>query len=216
MCDTDKDDKEKDKEEENKTGPWGYASYDISKDDNEEQTVIYTRHESSGRINQYVDNNDGGHGHFSWKTEDEYENNNEENNTTDYSRKESNDRQNPSEGEVEEKSGCYLTSACVAHYKENFDDNCYELSILRWFRDNYVSKEDISQYYRTAPNIVKNINKEKNSNQIFNKIYLYVIVPCIRFIEDGNFKQAYDKYKKTIIALKNKYYCNIKIDNSPD
>jgi hypothetical protein len=26
---------------------------------------------------------------------------------------------------------CYLTSACMKHMKENFDDNCEELTILR-------------------------------------------------------------------------------------
>ena len=37
--------------------------------------------------------------------------------------------------------GCYLTTACMRHYNENFNDNCEELSILRWFRDNFVSKD---------------------------------------------------------------------------
>ena len=38
---------------------------------------------------------------------------------------------------------CYLTTACMKYFKENFDDNCYELTVLRWFRDNFVSAEDI-------------------------------------------------------------------------
>lgn len=38
---------------------------------------------------------------------------------------------------------CYLTTACIKHFKENFDDNCFELAILRWFRDNFVSQDDI-------------------------------------------------------------------------
>ena len=34
--------------------------------------------------------------------------------------------------------GCYLTSACMKYFQENFNDNCYELTLLRWFRDNFV------------------------------------------------------------------------------
>ena len=41
---------------------------------------------------------------------------------------------------------CYLTSACMKYFQEKFDDNCYELTVLRWFRDNFVSKEDIQHY----------------------------------------------------------------------
>lgn len=53
--------------------------------------------------------------------------------------------------------GCYLTSACMKHFQKNFDDNCYELTVLRWFRDNFVSKEDIEHYYNVAPIIVKKL-----------------------------------------------------------
>ena len=44
----------------------------------------------------------------------------------------------------------------MKYFKENFDDNCYELTVLRWFRDNFVSKEDIKHYYEVAPIIVEN------------------------------------------------------------
>ena len=45
-------------------------------------------------------------------------------------------------GKKETSSGqCYLTSACMEHFQDEFDDNCYELTVLRWFRDNFVSKK---------------------------------------------------------------------------
>ena len=40
-----------------------------------------------------------------------------------------------------------------------FDDNCYYLDILRWFRDNYVSLEDKREYYIIAPKVVETINE---------------------------------------------------------
>ena len=185
--------------------PWGFASYDIDKDDDDEPTIIYTRHEKSGRVNQYVDNNDGGHGHFSWEDENDYESSDEYESKTDYARSESNHHENPSQQEVEERSGCYLTSACIQNYQDKFDDNCYELSILRWFRDYCVPNEDVKHYYEVAPKIVESINKEKISEEIYQKIYTRIIVACVKYIEEQDYFNAYDKYKKTILAFEKKY-----------
>ena len=53
---------------------------------------------------------------------------------------------------------CYLTSACMKYFQEKFDDNCYELAVLRWFRDNFVSKEDIEHYYDLYDSFFKQEN----------------------------------------------------------
>lgn len=50
---------------------------------------------------------------------------------------------------------CYLTTACMKHLQKDFDDNCEELTILRWFRDNFVSNDDVAHYYAVAPVIVE-------------------------------------------------------------
>ncbi len=63
---------------------------------------------------------------------------------------------------------------------EKFDDNCYELAVLRWFRDNFVSKEDIEHYYEVAPIIVSDINGTENDNEIFNFIYENVVRKCVK------------------------------------
>lgn len=39
----------------------------------------------------------------------------------------------------------------MAHYKEDFDDNCFELQVLRMFRDAMVSKEEVAHYYKVTP-----------------------------------------------------------------
>lgn len=67
-----------------------------------------------------------------------------------------NDRENGTQ-EKSSGSGCYLTTACMIHMQENFDDNCNELMTLRWFRDNFVSKEDIIHYYEFM-SVYKGIN----------------------------------------------------------
>ena len=74
---------------------------------------------------------------------------------------------------------CFLTTACMRYFNKNFKDDCYELAMLRWFRDNFVSEEDIKHYYEIAPIIVKSINENENSDIIYNYIYNEVISYCI-------------------------------------
>ena len=80
---------------------------------------------------------------------------------------------------------CYLTTACMKHYMDEFDDNCYYLDILRWFRDNYVSLEDKKEYYSIAPKVVETINELENSNEMYNQINYYV--------------KIFDEYIKNIV-----------------
>ena len=101
--------------------------------------------------------------------------------------------------------GCYLTSACMRYFQEKFDDNCYELTMLRWFRDNFVSKEDIEHYYKTAPIIVEEINKEEKSGIIYDYIYDNIVDYCVKQIELGNYNQAYNRYKNSILVLEKQF-----------
>ncbi|EOS75554.1 hypothetical protein C819_02116 [Lachnospiraceae bacterium 10-1] len=103
--------------------------------------------------------------------------------------------------------GCYLTSACMKKYAEQFDDNCYELNLLRWFRDKFVSKEDIEHYYYycVAPNIVSQIDKLNNSNEIYKRIYENVICVCVKAIEDKKYDVAYNIYKQNVLDLEKMY-----------
>lgn len=104
--------------------------------------------------------------------------------------------------DTEHSSGeCYLTSACMMHFQENFDDNCEELMILRWFRDNFVPEEEIQHYYEIAPAIVQKINEVENNDYIYNYIYEFVVSACVSAIKSGNYKFAYERYKNNVIAL---------------
>ena len=133
---------------------YGYASYDVDNEDDEKLT--YTSYEKDGSVNRYHDNGDGGHSHSHWNNKDDYNNGKD----SDWSRSESGKSSNPSTGEVQSNGGCYLTTACMKHFKEKFDDNCYELTILRWFRDNFVTEEDVKHYYEVALSVVDNKYKE--------------------------------------------------------
>lgn len=100
---------------------------------------------------------------------------------------------------------CFLTTACIRHYLNFFDDNCYELQVLRWFRDYFVTKEDIKHYYEVAPIIVSAIENEIKSNMIYDYIYHNVIHICINAIENGNYDLAYSTYKNCVLCLE-KFY----------
>ena len=93
----------------------------------------------------------------------------------------------------------------MKYMQERFDDNCYELTVLRWFRDNFVSREDIKHYYKTAPIIVESINSEEKSDLVYNYIYDNVVDYCVKQIENGNYEEAYNKYKNSILVLEEQF-----------
>lgn len=174
---------------------WGYAS--VADDGN----LIYTSYEKDGSVNRYKDNGDGGHSHEYWGDSNDY-NSGED---PDDSRYESNDSPNPDTGEVQDNGGCYLTTACIRYMKNDFNDNCFELTVLRWFRDNFVSKEDISHYYMTAPIIVSAINSSNESDSVYEHIYENVIKYCVSAILNKKYDIAYERYKSSILLLEEKY-----------
>ena len=178
---------------------WGYASYDMDNPDSE--NLIYTSYENSGSVNQYPENDDGGHGHYHWEDKNDHDLGRDAN----FGRSESNNSENPSTGEVQNNGGCYLTTACMKHFLNDFNDKCYELQLLRWFRDNFVSKEDVDHYYETAPIIVSAINQLPNNSVIYSQIYFDIIEYCVKAIEHRQYDAAYERYKDSILTLEEKY-----------
>lgn len=108
---------------------------------------------------------------------------------------------------VKTESSCYLTTACLKHFAEHFHDDCYELTTLRWFRDNFVKQDDISMYYQIAPLVVEQINllSDEEQNTIYNDIYNNVISVCVKLIESKKYDLAYNKYKESVIRLKSQF-----------
>lgn len=67
-------------------------------------------------------------------------------------------------------------------------------------------KEDISEYYRTAPAIVESINKSGQANEVYEQLYSDVIVPCVELIQDGKNEEAYEKYRDMVKSLEKQYF----------
>lgn len=105
-------------------------------------------------------------------------------------------------------TGCFITTACVEHKK--LSDDCYELNVLRTYRDNYLKsfaegRKDVEIYYKIAPLIVRKINASKDANDIYEEIYKDLIVTCVNFIEHEKYKEAYMTYKKYVMYLYEKF-----------
>lgn len=109
-------------------------------------------------------------------------------------------------GEKEVKDTlCFITTACMRHMRENFDNNCEELTLMRYLRDNYVSQEDIDHYYEVAPIIVEILDDMEDNNKIYNYIYENVIKVCVDAVKNKNFDFAYSKYKNCVTVLEEEY-----------
>ncbi len=107
-------------------------------------------------------------------------------------------------------SFCYLTTACMKVMADEFRDDCYELESLRKFRDEYVKvkhPEDVKAYYKYAPVIVERINQRADSDDIYNKMYSEMILPCVRLLEKKEYFKVYDLYKSYSLMLQKKYVC---------
>lgn len=104
---------------------------------------------------------------------------------------------------------CYITTAvCESRHKS---DDCYELSLLRDFRDDYLlqtpeGEEMVHEYYDVAPSIVKHIEKRSDAAQIYEGIWQQYLSPCIRLIETDHKKECVDLYRNMVYDLREQYF----------
>jgi len=100
---------------------------------------------------------------------------------------------------------CFITTAAVRHI--GLEDGGQELNKLRWFRDNILSKmvggmEDIVEYYRIAPDIVKRLNAFQNADKIYKRLWGLFIIPAIKAIDRKQYKLARVIYQTMVQRLK--------------
>lgn len=103
---------------------------------------------------------------------------------------------------------CFITSA-VCQYLGKSDD-CYELTAFRSFRDSWLrmqpgGRELIEEYYRIAPGIVAAIDSQPNSPAIYQSILDNYLIPCLRYIELGQYDKCKDTYVTMVNTLKKQY-----------
>jgi hypothetical protein len=115
-------------------------------------------------------------------------------------------------GGEEKKSGCFLTTACVQY--AGLQDDCYELTVLRQFRDNYLlalpnGQAMFDEYYRVAPSIVDAIEQSKERDTVLTDI-LTQVRQAVRCIETKNNESALNIYVQMFNTLRQRFgtYCS--------
>lgn len=99
--------------------------------------------------------------------------------------------------------GCFITTATLQSLNNN-DDNCYELTTFRKFRDSWLKDnhpEDIQEYYRVAPSIVDGIDSLKNSKEVYQNVWQKYLQQCMKHIEANENEEAYTLYKQMVNEL---------------
>jgi hypothetical protein len=108
----------------------------------------------------------------------------------------------------DKKQFCYITTAvCETLGKE---DNCYELTMFRQFRDGYLRKQPdgealILQYYDKAPEILMQIDRLGEKEEIYKGIWQTYLKPCLTLIEQGEPAACQEKYLQMVESLEKQY-----------
>lgn len=111
---------------------------------------------------------------------------------------------------------CYITTAvCESRGR---GDNCYELNLLREYRDQYLSQQPdgdelVRQYYDVAPTVVKHINARADAGQVYEEIWQRYLAPCISMIEGSRYQECRMLYEDMVNRLKEQYFYTGKVEN---
>lgn len=103
---------------------------------------------------------------------------------------------------------CYITTAvCESQGKA---DNCYELELLRNYRDQYLLSTPegealVEEYYNIAPTIVSRIGRLEAPAQVYEEIWQKYLSPCVKLIEAGKEEACRERYMAMVYELKGRY-----------
>lgn len=109
-------------------------------------------------------------------------------------------------------SWCFITTAVCKTL--NKPDDCEELMAFREYRDR-EKKNDldmpllIDEYYRVAPLVVANIDRELNAGELYRDLWINDISEIYDLIRSGKNLQAKLRYIGMVIALCNKYHIEL-------
>ena len=107
-----------------------------------------------------------------------------------------------------QKKGCFITTA-VCEYR-GMSDRCYELQLLRYYRDVWLShqkegKQLIEEYYRVAPGIVEKLKESNEYSEYCMTLWEEYIMPCVKMIESGENENCKDLYVKMVRYMEHEF-----------
>lgn len=103
---------------------------------------------------------------------------------------------------------CYITTAVCEC--QNKPDDCYELTTLRRYRDDYLmqTKEGrslVQEYYNIAPRIVWAIRMQPDKDRIYQNLYKDYLMPCIHYVEEKRNEECKDLYVDMVRGLEERF-----------
>lgn len=106
------------------------------------------------------------------------------------------------------KKLCYITTAVCG--SQGKPDDCYELELLRGYRDDYLMATDegealVKEYYDIAPTIVKRIGRRADADTVYEGLWEQYISSCIQMIEQGRMEDCQKRYVDMVQDLKSQY-----------
>lgn len=106
------------------------------------------------------------------------------------------------------KGLCYITTAVCKSLDK--PDDCYELTLLRDYRDQYLmaaeeSSKIVKAYYDIAPTIVKKIDRRDDAAAVYHDIWNEYIRPCVRLIEEQKNEECKELYRNMVEQLESRY-----------
>lgn len=107
-----------------------------------------------------------------------------------------------------EKSATFICSACMQARGVPLD--CWELEILRLFRNQYAMQSSegrqlIREYAIVGPLLVDAIENSVNRKKIYAAVYDSLVLPAIDLIKEGRKETAMQFYKKYVEGLYQKF-----------
>lgn len=105
-------------------------------------------------------------------------------------------------------SDCFITTVVYKCFGK--PDDCYELTMFRSFRDNWLARQPdgrdlIAEYYAIAPAIVRRIDLMTSSAAIYQQIWQQYLAPCLKYLEQGENEACKKHYVDMVKALKAKF-----------
>ena len=107
--------------------------------------------------------------------------------------------------------GCYITSACVE--ARGLPDDCFELNVLRDFRDSYVARlpegpSVLDDYEAKAKQIVSRIEElgHEKARAVYEYLYERGVLRSIHLIRSDLPDEAYDVYRSMCKELEELFW----------
>lgn len=104
--------------------------------------------------------------------------------------------------------GCFITTAVCEYFGR--EDDCYELTMLRSFRDNWLAEQkngklEISLYYDCAPKLVEKMKSSTDYAATCEELMDKYIRPCVELIKRHKEEECRQLYIKGLQYMLNKY-----------